>query len=268
MYSKKHLLEKQAISIRLFFKVNLSSYPFQENNKVFLLEYYTIIQPLDIAFDKLQSSKENSEIGFFLPIMYTLQRKLTSNLYENLMFCKPMVEILLPSIDKRFGEVINKQNFLIASCIHPKLYFNWLKDDTELKKTCEDLIRNLAVQCICSCKQLPVISQKAAQPETEAINETDSFFDFDTPSDSLTASNVNCTEQFIKQPVLNMKDYIPCLKKIYFQYNTLLSSSAAVEQVFSISGDILRKKRNRLIDEHFEQNTVLKYAINEKLFKF
>ena len=51
------------------------------------------------------------------------------------------------------------------------------------------------------------------------------------------------------------------LKKLFFQSNTTLPSTAAVERLFSLGKDILKPKRGGLSDEHFEMLAFLK-AIN------
>lgn len=55
----------------------------------------------------------------------------------------------------------------------------------------------------------------------------------------------------------------PLIKAIFFKYNTTLSSSAAVERVFSQSLMIFTPRRNRLSAENFEQVLLLKH--NRKL---
>lgn len=59
-----------------------------------------------------------------------------------------------------------------------------------------------------------------------------------------------------------LKEY-PTIRKIYMKYNTTLSSSAAVERVFSNSQLIFTPRRNRLSAKHFEQVLLLKQ--NKKL---
>lgn len=55
----------------------------------------------------------------------------------------------------------------------------------------------------------------------------------------------------------------PLIKAIFFKYNTTLSSSAAVERVFSQSLMIFTPRRNRISSDHFEQVLLLKH--NRKL---
>lgn len=42
------------------------------------------------------------------------------------------------------------------------------------------------------------------------------------------------------------------LKELFLKYNTPIPSSAAVERLFSTAKDVLKPKRNRLTDRHFE----------------
>lgn len=48
------------------------------------------------------------------------------------------------------------------------------------------------------------------------------------------------------------------MKKIFIKYNTIISSSAPVERVFSFAKMLLRPQRQRLSDKTFEQLLVLK----------
>lgn len=61
----------------------------------------------------------------------------------------------------------------------------------------------------------------------------------------------------------NLLNKYPLMKKIFFKYNTTLSSSAAVERVFSQSLMIFTPRRNRVSADHFEQTLFIKH--NRKL---
>lgn len=61
---------------------------------------------------------------------------------------------------------------------------------------------------------------------------------------------------------LKMLNSLPMMKQIFVKFNTSLPSSASVERLFSVAGDICTKKRSRITDQHFEDT--LLYKINIK----
>ena len=86
---------------------------------------------------------------------------------------------------------------------------------------------------------------------------------------TISSSNRNLpvdleVDNFLNDP-LKIKESIlkfPKLKNMFIRYNTALPSSASVERLFSLGGQIFKPTRNRLSDEKFEQFVFLKMSKN------
>jgi hypothetical protein len=51
-----------------------------------------------------------------------------------LLICKPLVQVLLDGISKRFDRLFNLEYFQLAAVIHPKFKLCWLDDREENEK--------------------------------------------------------------------------------------------------------------------------------------
>lgn len=101
--------------------------------------------------------------------------------------------------------------------------------------------------------------------ETNAIQEKDDFFVLFEPSTSTRRNSIDADIQVQVDRYLNdsrkeetiLHEY-PNVKKVYFDFNTTLSSSAPVERLFSGCKMIFRPQRNKLSGSNFERTVLIK----------
>ena len=147
--------------------------------------------------------------------------------------------------------------------MHPCFKFQWIKDDY-IESLAKGYLKNLIDSCPGKSTESERKRKRVSELSTELI------FDFPTAS-TIEDENEEMNGTHMEECGINkflqdsssitaFKKY-PCLRRYFIQYNVGLPSSAAVERTFSIAGDVLRNKRTRLSDEHFEACVVLKCGV-------
>lgn len=110
------------------------------------------------------------------------------------------------------------------------------------------------------------IAQISSGNEENTTADTESIEDqlfqelYDKPS-QVQAQEVLIKKYLEQAPNKSFeKDHFPnkFLKDLFLRYNTPIPSSAAVERLFSMGKDILRPKRCRMSDRHFEMLVFLR----------
>jgi hypothetical protein len=89
-------------------------------------------------------------------------------------------------------------------------------------------------------------------------------FDVQQPVSNEITSQI---DQYLSDPrsQLTVLDTFPVIRQLFIKYDTFVPSSAPVERLFSLGGQILTPRRNRLSDENFEKQLMLR--ANNFLFK-
>jgi hypothetical protein len=67
-------------------------------------------------------------------------------------------------------------------------------------------------------------------------------------------------DQCLSDPPLQLtvSDIFPVIRQLFIKYNKPMSCSAPVERLFSLCGQMLTPRRNRLNDENFKKQLMLR----------
>lgn len=170
-----------------------------------------------------------------------------------------MKRALITAFTRRFQKMmeINEYNkeLIVAAISHPTYKFDWL--DIEDEHRAKQIFDHEAQK---------FYSISASDSDIETNNDGDIFITqrrtarrFSTDTFSREISD------YTENPDVELKslERYPTIKKIFFRFNTSLSSSAPIERVFSRALLIFTPRRNRISDANFERALFKK--INEKL---
>ncbi|KAL4101083.1 hypothetical protein QTP88_021103 [Uroleucon formosanum] len=200
----------------------------REQDFNYIEEHLKCTAPISEALDIMQG-EVNTYYGVVLPSLLALRRKieiLANPEHNTWTYFKSIVNALLESIEKRFGNYLNftspeSLNAAIAALSYPHFKKRWLTCvETEFH---DRLIR---------------IFQKTAD---EIFIEKKVLHYF--------ADEENDLQHLNKYPTI---------KQVFIRYNTPLPSSAPVERLFSFATMTNQPKSHKLSDHLFEKRVVLK----------
>ncbi|KAL4120915.1 hypothetical protein QTP88_013522 [Uroleucon formosanum] len=189
---------------------------FDKNDLAFMMDYCKIMEPLSRALDILQGDKYMA-MGYLIPTISWLKRKLT--------------ELSLAGKCKSF--MTKEIPIIISSVSHPKFKFKGMspferEEGMEFFKAEVEQLQSITG-----------IVNDNVQPATE----DDFLFDGDDVEVEQPNTEIN---RYLTTPFsgdLLILNTMPTIKNIFLKYNTALPSSASVERLFSVAGDICTKKR-------------------------
>ena len=240
----KDLLVTRPDDVAQVFEV-LGVAAFSVNQVVFIREYCSVMQPLANALDILQGDK-NLYMGYLLPTLVSVQRKLNA-LKPSLQHAGPLLDAILAGLAERFNGYSERPELIIASVTLPNFKLRWLDDIGK------EHARSLLYSHVSS-----FYNDNRHISESDADSQEDDFFSFGSEKESRnTSSEVDMYLSDPSRDLLSLKKF-PLIFKLFLQLNTSLPSSASVERLFSLGSQIYLPRRNRLTDNNFERQLLLR----------
>jgi len=129
-------------------------------------------------------------------------------------------------VEKRFKNIKEDNTVILAAVSHPKFKLRWLSGDE--KNIANDILQ----------PEIDATPNFHNNGEIREIQGEDEFlFNNEVVEESFPE-----IEQFMKAPYtsdLTIINTMTLVKDIFIKYNSALPSSASVERLFSVAGDIL-----------------------------
>lgn len=204
-----------------------------------------------MSLDVLQGDKTMC-MGYLLPTITWLTKQL-NELKITGGSCKALAESCLHGVEKRFEYMLHDNTIILAALSHPKFKIRWLSGAKKCEASEILQLEFDSTPCIEN-----IVTNSLSNQEIE-----DNFcFNNDDFEESQTE-----IERFMKNPFtsdLTTFNTMPVKKEIFVKYNTALPSSASVERLFSVAGDICSKKRACMTDKNFEDTLFCKVNIKHK----
>ena len=219
--------------------------------------YCNVMQLLACTLDILQG-ETNCFIGYLLPTLASLEMKLKP-LRQNLKAAAPLVDAILAGVTKRLAGYADRPELLLASFTLPQFRLGWL--DESKRSSCRSLLYEHTRMVSAALQEGTEHNPSASSPSQE-----DDFFSF-IAQDGTTDSNTSEVDAFLSDHSKELTAFhkYPHIMKLFLKFNTSLPSSAPVERLFSLGGQIFLPRRNRLTSSHFERQ--LLQRANKSLFK-
>ena len=200
-------------------------------------------------------------MGILLPTLVSLKTKLFT-VRLTLKYCTPLADALLQGVDTRFQGYMDRQDLVLASLTMPQFRLRWLPDEAA-RQTAKLLLCSNVAQLQCRSEQVSSQTQPEHVASDNAAGQSNSmeehFFYFEMQEPVNTDASIQ-VELYLTDPSQELAclNKVPLIRQLFVKYNTPLPSSAPVERLFSLGGQILTPRRNRLGDENFERQVMLR----------
>lgn len=220
--------------------------------------YLKVMKPVAISLDKLQGENEGHQ-GFILPTLFSMKHHLKS--IEGGTVLKHCRDVMLNVIDKRLHLFYciseSNRNLLLATASLPKFKLNFIENEIEFI-----MVKQMLVSEILNS------NSNTNQCDTDVQSSADTPDEFFVSFASKRNLRRTSADIFIEDEVtrylddertnFSMLNNYSKIRKIFFRYNTTLSSSASVERAFSQAKFIFTPHRSRILDDNFEKTVFLK----------
>lgn len=227
-----------------------------------LSSYLKVMDPVAKSLDKMQAELNSSQ-GLIIPVLRSMKYHI-ENLNDSTNILKDFKACMLNVIDNRFSHyfLLNESNreLILASTTLPSVKKLFIRSDEELI-----YVKNVLIAELKKMHAESAVNDDVINDEAEDTPEDDFLVSFP----AMRNIRLNSIESDIESEAarflvdvrvdVSILDEYPRVKKAYLKFNTTLSSSAAVERVFSQSMMIFTPRRNRLSAKKFEEALFLKH---------
>ena len=151
-----------------------------------------------------------------------------------------LVDCIENAIKHRFQRIFEHNDPILAAVVLPKFKLNWVESQDEYKL--------MLLQVMQECADDEAIVTPESQEESQkARNKKDDFYEFKSDDKSSSQNSSIIIEVEVNEYLSNAKRIeclhkYPTIKKLFRMYNTVLSSSAPMERLFSHGVDTKAKQ--------------------------
>ena len=225
---------------------------FSREELQFLDGYATVLRPLATALDILQGD-QNCYLGYVLPAL----RKIYNTIFKiNIPEVSPLKNAVLSGLDKRFSNYFDDEDFIVATCVHPKFKLKWFQSTDPSKAAEMELKRSAAKSLVHEVLMRTAAGNANHSSGTDTGKESEDFLSFE--DEAPFRSSIYQLFLDDNDETLQGLTKHPEIKSLFLRFNTTIPSSAPVERMFSLANLVLTAKRNSLGDDIFEKLLLLK----------